>query len=139
MSDRNAQDILGRIAASTFNIPAGEFDDSVNLLELGIDSLMLLKFGQEIERQLHVKLEMSWFFKNQPNLKTLAAHVAELSAELPVVILSGNPSKSDETEKEKPLELASEPTDIPCQNPDPHHFRLLLHQPTLCTGLGQQR
>ncbi len=98
MTETDVLSVLDNIAQTTFTIPEDEFDDSVNLLELGIDSLMLLRFGQEIERKFKIKLEMAWFFQHQPSLQTLASHVAGLCESLPAPSSPPHPDSNNGTE-----------------------------------------
>ena len=108
MSNRDVLSGLGQLAVSTLGIPAGEMDNSTSLLEYGIDSLMLIRFGQEIERRFSVKLKLEWFFRNQPSLKTLADHIAELSAEFPPRLPVETPSDNVEYDAKEPLSTLNE-------------------------------
>jgi amino acid adenylation domain-containing protein len=70
------------IADHAFGLKQDELDLDANLLELGLDSLMLLKFGQEVERAFGVTLEMAWFFRNLPSLTTLSRHILDSGGKL---------------------------------------------------------
>lgn len=96
MNDRAVLTELRRIAVSTLGIPDDDLDDSANLLELGLDSLMLLRFGQEIERRFGVRLEIAWFFKNLPSLQTLSAHVTGMAGEASLQTESESPARDNE-------------------------------------------
>ncbi|MDL2207437.1 amino acid adenylation domain-containing protein, partial [Desulfovibrio sp. OttesenSCG-928-M16] len=68
------------MAQSIFGLSPEDLDPDVGILELGLDSLMIIKLGQEIERRWGVPLEASWFLSTMPSLATLASHVEALRA-----------------------------------------------------------
>ena len=105
MNDRDVLGGIRNIAHKTLGISENVLDDTTKLIEFGVDSLMLLRFGQEVERQYGVRLEIAWFFKNMPNLQMLANYVAELSDGLAVPDFTKPvpEQKSGDTEKSIPL------------------------------------
>ena len=86
---------LFELAQSIFGLNADEPDPNVGILELGLDSLMIIKLSQEIERRWSVGLEASWFISAMPSLTTLADEVANLcsrSSPLPKTVEATRPA-----------------------------------------------
>ncbi|NCD25602.1 MAG: amino acid adenylation domain-containing protein, partial [Deltaproteobacteria bacterium] len=70
------QSILS-LAHTTLGLKPDELDPDANILELGLDSLMIIKLAQEIERRFGVTLEARWFLTTMPSLADLARHVLD--------------------------------------------------------------
>ena len=68
------QTIIG-LAQTTLGLKPDELDPDVNILELGLDSLMIIRLAQEIERRFEVSLEARWFLTTMPSMSDLARHV----------------------------------------------------------------
>ncbi|MDR3298788.1 MAG: phosphopantetheine-binding protein, partial [Candidatus Accumulibacter sp.] len=66
---------LFNMAQTLFGMREEDLDPDAGILELGLDSLMIIRFGQEIEQRWGVQLETAWFFAARPSLKTLADKV----------------------------------------------------------------
>lgn len=61
-------------------IAPGDIDRQQNLMEMGLDSLMLLKLGQLIEKEYGLELQFSQFFQGLNSIEKLAAYVSERAA-----------------------------------------------------------
>jgi amino acid adenylation domain-containing protein len=68
---------LKSIAEKNFNLRADDLDVDISLLELGLDSLMIIKLAREIENNFGVSLSARWFMTSRPSLKDLAHQVAQ--------------------------------------------------------------
>lgn len=73
-TDRIAAELF-ELAQTIFGLSSAELDPDAGILELGLDSLMIIKLGQEIERCFGVSLEASWFLSTMPSLSSLAGHI----------------------------------------------------------------
>jgi glutamate-1-semialdehyde aminotransferase/acyl carrier protein len=71
------QSILS-LAHTVLGLKADELDPEANILELGLDSLMIIKLAQEIERRFSVSLEAKWFLTAMPSLTDLSRKIMEL-------------------------------------------------------------
>lgn len=81
--DMMNQTIFDRIASEMtqiFALSADALDPKVNLFELGLDSLMLLKLGQRLEGIYGVTVEMGYFFRELNTLEKIVAFVEKNSA-----------------------------------------------------------
>lgn len=67
---------LANLLAEIGGFAASELDRNQNLLGLGLDSLMLLKMGQTVERRYGIELQISQFFQELSSLNDLAAYIA---------------------------------------------------------------
>jgi len=90
------QNILS-LAHTTLGLAADELDPEANILELGLDSLMIIKLAQEIERRFNVSLEAKWFLTAMPSLTDLSQKIMDLrltdAEDLPASdTLSGQPA-----------------------------------------------
>ncbi|MDR2387140.1 MAG: phosphopantetheine-binding protein, partial [Deltaproteobacteria bacterium] len=70
-------DSLKIMAQNNFNLRAEDLDVDLGLLELGLDSLMIIKLGREIENKYGLNLSPRWFMTSRPTLRVLAQYVAE--------------------------------------------------------------
>lgn len=75
--NHDLQSILS-LANTTLGLKADELDPETNILELGLDSLMIIKLAQEIERRFGVSMEAKWFLTAMPSLTDLSRKVMEL-------------------------------------------------------------
>jgi len=93
MEQQNVLATIISLAQTAFGLKADELDPEINILELGLDSLMIIKLAQEIERRFGVALEARWFLTTMPSLSSLAQHVREKmpapEKTLPVVAAGG--------------------------------------------------
>lgn len=71
------QSILS-LASITLGLKADELDPETNILELGLDSLMIIRLAQEIERRFGVSLEAKWFLTAMPSMADLSRRIMEL-------------------------------------------------------------
>ena len=67
---------LQRIVADTSGADVRTVDPAANLLDLGLDSLMLMQIRQEVERRLGVEVPVSEMFQDLSTLEKLAAYLA---------------------------------------------------------------
>ena len=97
--------IILHIAAEVFGQSREEIDPNVSIMQFGLDSLMIIKLGQEIENRFGVSLEMQWFFQTMPSLSALAEYVDSQSPahetapsleekQLPPPVVDNHPSLS---------------------------------------------
>ena len=54
MEQQNVLATIISLAQTAFGLKADELDPEINILELGLDSLMIIKLAQEIERRFGV-------------------------------------------------------------------------------------
>ncbi|MDR0620608.1 MAG: amino acid adenylation domain-containing protein, partial [Deltaproteobacteria bacterium] len=75
MSNESTLETLKSITQKNFNISPEELDVEVGLLELGLDSLMIIKLARAIETHFGLNLSARWFMTNRPSLRILAQYV----------------------------------------------------------------
>ena len=71
-----ADDIVSILSGIT-GLAAGAIDRQQNLMEMGLDSLMLLAMGQKVEKEYGVTLQISQFFQELSTIDDLARYVDE--------------------------------------------------------------
>ncbi|MEW6234512.1 MAG: amino acid adenylation domain-containing protein [Candidatus Omnitrophota bacterium] len=71
---------LTKILAEIGGFAPQDIQPQDNLMEMGLDSLMLLKMGLEIKNRYGVELQMSQFFQELINLDDLSAHLVQHGA-----------------------------------------------------------
>ncbi|MDR1084179.1 MAG: amino acid adenylation domain-containing protein [Deltaproteobacteria bacterium] len=77
MNEMSLLEELKSIAFSNFGLKPEEISLETGILELGLDSLMIIKLGREIERRFGLSIPARWFFANRPSLRELAVYLAE--------------------------------------------------------------
>jgi acyl transferase domain-containing protein len=75
-------DYLAGFLSEVSGLPAAEIDRKQNLMEMGLDSLMLVKLGQLVERRYGVELQFGQFFRELSSIEALAAHLLNRSSRL---------------------------------------------------------
>ena len=68
-------DYLAGLLAEVSGLAAAEIDRKQNLMEMGLDSLMLVKLGQLVERRYGVELQFGQFFRELSSIEALAAYL----------------------------------------------------------------
>ncbi len=102
------------IAQTCFGLKPHELDTTANILELGFDSLMIIKLGQEIERSFGVSLSARWFLSARPSLEDLARHLADQAPALrPEAAPPAEPVTAPAVEPAGPAAVAG-PVPFPC-------------------------
>ncbi|HEX8171688.1 MAG TPA: amino acid adenylation domain-containing protein [Thermoanaerobaculia bacterium] len=76
-------DQIAAILADVTGMQPEAIDRKQNLMEMGLDSLMLLKVGQTVERAFGVTLQISQFFQELSNIEDLAAYLAQHAPSAP--------------------------------------------------------
>ncbi|GAU08626.1 non-ribosomal peptide synthetase [Desulfoplanes formicivorans] len=97
------------LAHTTLGLKPEELDTETNILELGLDSLMIIKLAQEIERRFGVALEARWFLTTMPSLTDLANHVMELRSNDAVPMAKAEKAPPDTSAKQAPLPAMDPP------------------------------
>ena len=72
------------ITADTAGFQPQEIPVDTNVLELGLDSLILFSIGQAIEKQYGVELKVSQFFNEITTLQKLAQYIFDKNPSIPV-------------------------------------------------------
>ncbi|MFL6248854.1 MAG: type I polyketide synthase, partial [Thermoanaerobaculia bacterium] len=73
----NAADDIVSILSDITGLAPDAIDRRQNLMEMGLDSLMLLAMGQKVEKQYGVTLQISQFFQELSTIEDLARYIEQ--------------------------------------------------------------
>lgn len=76
-------DHIAHLVAEITEIPASEVSPGLNLFEMGMDSIMLIRLRQDIAKDFGVEVNMSDFYTEFDTLHKLAAHLAAHATKTP--------------------------------------------------------